>query len=822
MKNEPIYQLTINPENVSSKLNEKEKERLNRKLTTVTGWTINDFSKYVSPPFSYTWSAGLFNGTRSNASWKEQSVFALDFDKNTPHIDDILSRCKEYNLSPQLYYETFSHTTKKPRYRVVFFLDKPITERKLFKHIIMALFKIFPEADQSCKDESRYFFGGVSSTVLHSGPISQDQFMESIDISSRTNDSGSMRSIPFYSDYHSRKKDASKPDILNNKNKIIDFEANGSGGNSPKGNDPPPTSITRGKQKIDINQARQKIRILDEFLNGTWMHHNQLLGLATNLIHIEGGSKLMKNTMLRFNQEGKTQYTENNFSILPYIKRMEYSPQPVYKFSTYQEDKNLLDIISSTKDTRGQIEIMDAPIKIKLKDAEEQLYRTIDNVLHTSKKNEIHIIKVPTSIGKTKLLENVNATIAVPTNALKNELSKRMKIHHTITPDPAMFSDKFINEKIKHYHKIGLPKKGMQVIYNIISPGNPSNVSDKDIQIARDYISQLNMLIDKNKAIITTHSRALFSDFPHNTLIFDEDPLNSLLDIKEFRLSDMFAINLIGKIDGLKEAFKTLEGSNTEDFTPTPNFTINTDQLIDVVSKDKDYNGSKSNIIEFFGSSFFVRNKYDINLFYYINEKEIPKNKKVIILSATIPTEIYKKLYGDRVHVHDITDVQQEGTVIQHTSRSCSRYGLGNYVKKISEMVGDKPVITFKSFGQYFNNPVEDMYYGNCSGYDSLKGRNIAVVGTPHHNTVEYFLTAKVMGIDFDKADKEMMFHKIEYNGFKFKFNCFPHEGLRNIQLSLIEADLIQAVGRARTLRTNATVGLYSNFPLKVTDEFIY
>jgi len=33
---------------------------------------------------------------------------------------------------------------------------------------------------------------------------------------------------------------------------------------------------------------------------------------------------------------------------------------------------------------------------------------------------------------------------------------------------------------------------------------------------------------------------------------------------------------------------------------------------------------------------------------------------------------------------------------------------------------------------------------------------------------------------------------------------------------------LIQAVGRARTLRTPATVELYSNFPLRITDRFIY
>ena len=85
---------------------------------------------------------------------------------------------------------------------------------------------------------------------------------------------------------------------------------------------------------------------------------------------------------------------------------------------------------------------------------------------------------------------------------------------------------------------------------------------------------------------------------------------------------------------------------------------------------------------------------------------------------------------------------------------------------------------------------------------------------------IQYFLTAKVLGVDFKTTDTTMSHQKIEFNGFGFKFNCFDNEELRKIQLSLIESDLIQAVGRARTLRTSAHVDLYSNFPLRISDEF--
>ena len=114
------------------------------------------------------------------------------------------------------------------------------------------------------------------------------------------------------------------------------------------------------------------------------------------------------------------------------------------------------------------------------------------------------------------------------------------------------------------------------------------------------------------------------------------------------------------------------------------------------------------------------------------------------------------------------------------------------------------------------------MYFGNCSGYDTLAGENLVVVGTPHRNNVEYILLAKALGIDFKTSNTTMGFKEIEHNSFRFTFNCYDQPELREIQLGLIESDLIQAVGRARTLRTEATVELYSNFPLRIAHQFIW
>jgi hypothetical protein len=207
---------------------------------------------------------------------------------------------------------------------------------------------------------------------------------------------------------------------------------------------------------------------------------------------------------------------------------------------------------------------------------------------------------------------------------------------------------------------------------------------------------------------------------------------------------------------------------------------------------------------------------------YFIKQNFLPTKKKIIVMSATAPEKIYSKIFGDKLTIIKMDEVIKKGEIIQHTNRSCSRSELNRYHDIISQKVGDQPVITFKGFDNYFSNPVENMYFGNTSGYDDLKGKNISVVGTPHRNNVFYHLVfAHIYGIE-ENLNTSMKYQKIEYNGFRFKFNCFDDVLLREIQFSIIEGDLIQACGRARVLRTNATVNLYSNFPLRSSSNFVF
>ena len=117
-------------------------------------------------------------------------------------------------------------------------------------------------------------------------------------------------------------------------------------------------------------------------------------------------------------------------------------------------------------------------------------------------------------------------------------------------------------------------------------------------------------------------------------------------------------------------------------------------------------------------------------------------------------------------------------------------------------------MITFKKYH------TGDLYFGNTAGCDYLTGKDIDVIGTPHQPEWIYKLFAYSLGLDFD-AEATLRPHiPVTHNGYNFRFTSYQDQVLRAIQFYLIESELEQAVGRARLLRCDCTVNLFSNFPL--------
>lgn len=230
----------------------------------------------------------------------------------------------------------------------------------------------------------------------------------------------------------------------------------------------------------------------------------------------------------------------------------------------------------------------------------------------------------------------------------------------------------------------------------------------------------------------------------------------------------------------------------------TPKFEINEFILQEEIDDIDDF---EMNVFGLIDSISMIRDTNDSDIIYYLRLNSLPTDKKVVIMSASIPDYIYTALYGDRVIVHDLGEVEQVGVIEQYTARSCTRHSLRSYHQEIREAVGDLPVITFSGYGEYFRNPIHDIYFGKCTGIDAWKGKDIAVVGTYHRNNAYYLLLASAMGYRFTKEQTMMTQQWVQYKGIRFYFMTYSEPVLQNIQISLIESELLQAVGRARTLR---------------------
>lgn len=101
---------------------------------------------------------------RTKEYWKSQEVVALDFDDgmtlNEALKNDFFQRYASF------LYTTFSHTEQHNKFRVVFVLSEVITNYKKVEAILRKLMEMFPQADKSCKDATRLFFGGTKLFVF--------------------------------------------------------------------------------------------------------------------------------------------------------------------------------------------------------------------------------------------------------------------------------------------------------------------------------------------------------------------------------------------------------------------------------------------------------------------------------------------------------------------------------------------------------------------------------------------------------------------------------------------------------------------------------
>lgn len=124
--------------------------------------TIRQFAKILEQ--GQTYSPGVLKDGLGARYWTQQQVFPVDIDndnKNFPilSIKDALNICAKEDIKPDLYYESFSSTKEKQKFRLIFIMDKPVYAEQKRIFVTETLLSLFPQADNACKNADRIFFG---------------------------------------------------------------------------------------------------------------------------------------------------------------------------------------------------------------------------------------------------------------------------------------------------------------------------------------------------------------------------------------------------------------------------------------------------------------------------------------------------------------------------------------------------------------------------------------------------------------------------------------------------------------------------------------
>lgn len=131
----------------------------------------------------HSYSPGILKGGLKAENWEIQQIFGIDIDndnKNEPILTPkkAIETLKSQGIRTFGIYYSFSSTKEKPRFRILVALDKPVADEALRKIITKALFSIFPQADKSCMNADRIFFGTNKNAKFSTQVNSFEQFLE--------------------------------------------------------------------------------------------------------------------------------------------------------------------------------------------------------------------------------------------------------------------------------------------------------------------------------------------------------------------------------------------------------------------------------------------------------------------------------------------------------------------------------------------------------------------------------------------------------------------------------------------------------------------
>lgn len=802
--------------------------------------TMQEIIHEVGEHFKAFTRAVMKNETRNNASFEKQIFLVLDFDEH-PDYEKFKEKCYKYGLNYTFTYRSLRWSKENQKFRAVFVLDEWIKDSRIAEVVNNLLLIMFDgtdgndlKADQRCKELSRMFLGGKK--VIEAFPEARTSIKDVL--------------IAFHDyfrdikadNYGARLKKVAKDlkvAIINNELAIYEVSQADiiqtnleriKDGNVvmflPENNkEIVNLKIKSGKNNAEIPELKQITDITKDGLKELCPLFKEFDDRTRDLSH---GEKFILATNLRFIKGGKTWF----FEALPdsYSKwkkawkfnaNHNYMPSGCKSGCPYAEQCGCSTIYSKCSSKIRKLSNLDT--YVSLENSQEQLKICLQEAVDARDDN-IYVIKAQTALGKTEAYCNLiqerpdkQFIIAVPTCKLQAEVVQRLiykGIECTQTESVYEAIKKLnlpdLEELVKELYKNGY---GRFVVKHI-----RAYKKENYDKLTEDQRQELNHLtgkkqgLEQSRCIVTTH--AYFQMMNLDTvkdyeIIIDEDFLITLFkrnwslsleDVKKVIEKNLLSTNDREKLKQILE----MEDQETKQiaFMKPDDY-----KLEKLYERANEIRGPLPMLLE---SSHVVMDRVHEEIMF-CRKIELPL-RKMIILSASVNEKLYEDVSGGgkRVRFRNVSEAKYKGRVIQYTAHTMSRkciktVGVETVLQKVKEMAGNVPVISFKMIETDL-----DIHFGKTEGFDNLKGKDIAIVGTPHNRPALYKLLGEALGYS---TAGSITNHRVERNNYEFKIMTFADKPMRNLQLFLIETELEQAIGRARVLRENCTVYVFSNYP---------
>ena len=758
---------------------------------------------------------------RCKEEFKSQQLFGLDFDNkdNKVTFEEILKRAESYGLPVALAYETLS-SVNQDKFRVVFMTAFPVIDVRVAEVIIESLMLIFYECDRACSDVVRIFLGGKKLIYSQEQCISIEKLMMEFPRFQKQLDEKYYKStVEKFCNKHNLLRMGGFPHILT---KISDDYYEFVEGDKllyinfcEKAIEKNIRTKVKKIRTFNFNILKDKCKLYKEFTDDERrLHHNELFGIATNLINIESGRKMFLQDIV---ESGFEHYKEKDwYYYTHYMSTQGYAPASCEKFCPYHNECNhATNMLLTAKTNKNSVvklkEVEYCSVEEAEKEVKEALYKAVNTPF-----DGINIIKAQTAIGKTycyvNLIKEVNKKfiVAVPTNILKEEVYDWLiregvtNVVMTKSVQTLEDMDDEVGEMVRTYNAAGAHDDLVEYIKKVSK--------EEGKEYLREYIKPLaDYCTEENRVIVTTHKKFLnnrkdiVKDYE---IIIDEDILFS--GIKN---SGTILFDELKKINKIEKVRRFLEECKDSD----EKYILSEEELKYVPYKTIVKKGISGDINGFLRARALCVRMESIGgrkekVVHYLVPPVLIKTK-CTILSATADKKLYAMFFPYMpIRYYDCREAKFKGKLLQDCTRSYSRKDIDSdksFFKRLKkENPGFENIITFSKYETIVKCR---LHFGNTEGINNLKGKNLLVVGTPYYSEFVYKLIATYIGVN---TDEMMRYQEVEDERYKYWLHTYENPDLRAIQLYFLKSELIQAVGRARLLRYDCTVKLYASVPL--------